>query len=217
MTHRRLSEILSAVAAAPDGRVPTLRRVRTEWSRRLTDEPAEDVLEIGEGLARSEASPRWFAYELVHHHEGALSALDLAWLHRLGEGMCAWDETDPFGTLLSGVVWRNDGIRDRDVLAWAEATDRWWRRVSLVSTVALNNRARGGSGDTARTLLVCRTLIADRDDMVEKAMSWALRSLIHWDRTAVEAFVRDHDDGLGRRVVREVRNKLESGLKNPKR
>lgn len=41
----------------------------------------------------------------------------------------------------------------------------------------------------ARTLKVCRVLAADRDDMVEKAMSWALRELSKRDRPAVEVFV----------------------------
>lgn len=209
--------IIQELAEAPDLRVPTLRALRREWSQRLADTPPDEVIMIGETLARAEGGSRWFAYELVHHHRGALAALGLDDLCRLGEGMSAWHETDPFGTLLSGVVWRTGGIEDADVLQWARSTDRWWRRVSLVSTVALNNRARGGRGDPKRTYLVCRILIGDRDDMVEKAMSWALRSLIHWDRRGVESFLREHDEALGRRVVREVRNKLDSGLKSPRR
>ena len=57
----------------------------------------------------------------------------------------------------------------------------------------------------------------DRDDMVVKAMSWALRELIPHDRLAVETFLEKHEDVLASRVKREVRNKLETGLKNPRR
>jgi len=53
--------------------------------------------------------------------------------------------------------------------------------------------------------------------MVVKALSWALRSLIRWNRRAVQEFLAEHDDVLAARVKREVRNKLETGLKNPKR
>jgi hypothetical protein len=49
---------------------------------------------------------------------------------------------------------------------------------SPVSTVALNVRSRGGSGDVPRTLAVCRFLVADPDDMAVKALSWALRELV---------------------------------------
>ena len=73
-----------------------------------------------------------------------------------------------------------DRFSDADVHRWAESADRWWRRTALVSTVALNLKVRGGQGDVARTLPVCRLLAADGDDMVFKALSWALRV---WRRT----------------------------------
>ena len=75
----------------------------------------------------------------------------------------------------------------------------------------LNLRAAGGTGDTERTLAVCAQLEADRDDMVVKALSWALRELIVWDPEAVRSFLASHD--LAPRVRREVTPKLETGRK----
>jgi len=80
--------------------------------------------------------------------------------------------------------------------------------------VALNVRARGGRGDVARTLEVCRRAVADRDEMVIKALSWALRSLIQWDRKAVSGFLKEYDDTVASRVKREVRTKLRTGRKS---
>lgn len=100
---------------------------------------------------------------------------------------------------------------------WARSPDSWWRRAALVCTVALNSKARRGTGDTPRTLAVCKLLLTDRDDMVVKAMSWALRELIPHYREALEAFVARHENELAARVVREVRTKLATGLKNPRR
>ena len=94
------------------------------------------------------------------------------------------------------------------------SADRWERRVAVVCTVALNVRARGGRGDAARTLAVCRQAVTDRDDMVVKALSWALRSLVEWDRDAVAGFLEAHGDHLAGRVKREVRTKLRTGRKN---
>jgi 3-methyladenine DNA glycosylase AlkD len=51
--------------------------------------------------------------------------------------------------------------------------------------------------------------------MVVKALSWALRELVVHDPAAVEAFLAQHEAVLAARVEREVRNKLETGLKNP--
>lgn len=44
----------------------------------------------------------------------------------------------------------------------------------------------------------------DRDQMVVKALSWALRALQKQDPTAVRQFVREHEAALPRLVVREV-------------
>jgi 3-methyladenine DNA glycosylase AlkD len=53
--------------------------------------------------------------------------------------------------------------------------------------------------------------------MVVKAMSWALRELAVLDPEAVRTYLQDHEDELAARVRREVRNKLDTGLKNPRR
>jgi 3-methyladenine DNA glycosylase AlkD len=82
--------------------------------------------------------------------------------------------------------------------------------------VPLNKKARGGSGDADRTLAVCRLLVEDRDDMVVKALSWALRDLAGPDPKAVGAFLKEYEGRLAGRVVREVGNKLKTGLKNPR-
>ena len=100
--------------------------------------------------------------------------------------------------------------------AWAVSPDRWWRRAALVSTVAWNVRSLGGRGDAPRTLAVCRLLAADPDDMVVKALSWALRMLATFDPAAVGAFLAEYDLVLAGRVKREVRHKLATGLKNPR-
>ena len=68
-----------------------------------------------------------------------------------------------------------------------------------------------------RTLAVCRLLAADHDDMLAKALSWALRMLAYFDPQAVSAFLEEYDGVLASRVKREVRHKLITGLKNPRR
>jgi 3-methyladenine DNA glycosylase AlkD len=87
------------------------------------------------------------------------------------------------------------------------------RRAALVSTVPLNLAAAGGTGDAPRTLDICRRLVDDRDDMVVKALSWALRELVARDREAVRGFLADHDARLAARVRREVATKLDTGRK----
>ncbi len=145
-----------------------------------------------------------------------MAAIDLAEVERLGEGIDNWADIDSFGCYVSGPAWRAGNIDDSAICAWAHSADWAWRRAALVSTVALNSKARGGAGDADRTLAVCQMLIADRHDMVVKAVSWALRELAKRDAESVRRFLVDRRGELAPRVVREVNNKLVTGLKNPK-
>jgi 3-methyladenine DNA glycosylase AlkD len=53
--------------------------------------------------------------------------------------------------------------------------------------------------------------------MVEKALSWALRELGKREPAAVRDFLARHGATLGARIKREVRHKLATGLKAPRR
>jgi hypothetical protein len=57
-------------------------------------------------------------------------------------------------------------------------------------------------------------LVSDRDDMVVKTMSWAARALAQREPRAEADFVTAHEDQLARRVIPEVRNKIQTGRKN---
>ena len=159
---------------------------------------------------------RWVAYEVVANHEETYLQLDDVVVERLGSGIDSWHTVDGFARILAGPAWRDGLISDETIFRWARSTDRWWRRAALVSTVALNVRSHGGTGDAERTLTVCRMLLADTDEMVAKAISWALRELVVHDAGIVAQFLDEHENQLTSRVKREVRNKLETGLKAPR-
>ena len=209
-------EISSRLEALPVADAESIRAVRREFSKRLAAASAKDLCAVALGLLNNPtARHRLTAYELVSHHRPALASLEFRDLARLGEGIDNWAAVDTFAIYLAGPVWRQGQISDARVKSWARSTDRWWRRAALVATVPLNNKTRGGNGDPARTLAICQMLVADRDDMVVKAMSWALRELAKRQPSAVEVFLKDYEETVAPRVLREVRNKLTTGLKNP--
>jgi 3-methyladenine DNA glycosylase AlkD len=196
----------------------SVRDLRREYSRSLKNAPAKDILALALLLLKDPRyGHRFVAYELICHHRAALQSLGETELGQLGFQLGSWDAVDTFACYLSGPAWREGQVQDDLIQRWAYSPDRWWRRAALVSTVPLNNRARGGSGDTGRTLLICQMLVADRDDMVVKALSWALRELAKHDPAAVEVFLAEYGDVLAARVRREVRHKLDTGLKNPRK
>lgn len=202
-------EIVARLAALPAASTPVLRDLRREYSRRLASASARDLLDLAAALlaAPSNHAQRFLAYELVAMHRAARQALNATSLDWLASGMADWGAVDMFGTLLSGPAWRAGLISDNVVAGWARSPNRWWRRAALVSTTRLQD-------DSARTLSIATLLVDDRDDMVVKAMSWALRELSKRDPQAVRAFLASHQ--LAPRVVREVNSKLTTGLKNPR-
>ncbi len=211
-----IAKIVNQIGSLEHASTAELRSLRRKFSRELANEPGSSLIEAALLLLKHGGPFRFIAYELVQSHKEARNQLNRRVLERLAADLDSWGAVDTFACYLSGPAWRTGQINDRTVQKWARSKDRWWRRAAVVTTVPLNNRARGGSGDVDRTLMVCRIVIADRDQMVVKAVSWALRELAKRKPDAVAGFVDNYRQKLATRVIREVNNKLRTGLKNPK-
>lgn len=216
---KEVEELASSIAAdlqaLPLRNTPNARAVRRQYSQRLRQASPEFVLELARKLLK-DYGLRWMAYELIRFHAAAFRSLTDAELEELGQGIHSWGAVDSFARTVAGPAWLRGQASDELIHQWARSEDCWRRRAALVSTVALNVRSQGGKGDVPRTLEVCRLLVDDHDDMVVKALSWALRELVVHDPEAVRDFLARHEETLAARVKREVRNKLNTGLKNPK-
>jgi len=211
------NQIVRSLSEITDPTTGAIRTVRQSFSHRLAEAPAQLVVALALRLVSHAVVPRFVAYELILYHRQALGSLKAKSLEDLGAGNNSWGEVDAFACYLTGPAWREGQVSDALIRRWATSRDRWWRRTALVSTVPLNSKARGGSGDTARTLTICEMLVADRDEMVVKALSWALRELSKRDPGSVRKFLRKHKDVLAPRIIREVNSKLQTGLKNPRK
>ena len=210
-----MSEIQTKLSNLTAPTVAQIREIRRAYSRQLASAPPDEILELVMGLLRN-GLPQFFAYELVQHHQSARASLDEKTLEAMAIRLDSWEAVDSFASFLTGPAWREGQLTDATVKRWARSKDRWWRRLAVVSTVPLNNKTRGGSGDPVRTLMICEMVIDDRDDMVVKALSWALRELSKRDREATLHFIQTNQARLASRVIREVNNKLSTGLKNPR-
>ncbi len=208
------AKFINELESLPELTTAPMRKLRRKYSKILCCENALYVLEVVHSILDC-GKYRWIVYEFIHDHSDAFHSLDRRSLEALGHGMNSWSSVDCFSRMLSGPALRDGLISEATIRNWAQSPDRWWRRAALVSTVALNMRSFGGKGDTENTLTICGMLITDHDDMVVKALSWALRALVVHDPAEVERFLCAHDDVLAARIKREVQNKLETGLKNP--
>ncbi len=154
------------------------------------------------------------AWDVLAKDRKALATLTPAAARQLMSGLDNWVTVDTLGPRVLGVAWRLGALDDGFVSGLQQAENPFERRLALTMTIALNLKSRGGRGDARRTLEVVERAVDDRHDLVVKAVSWALRQLVDWDRDAVTAFLEENEDRLAARVRREVQRKLETGKKN---
>ena len=154
------------------------------------------------------------AYELLWINKKALKNLNQKQILMLGKYLDNWASVDSYSLMIAGWHWREGTLPDSQILEWLKSENFWLRRVAVVCTVPLNLRSRGGKGDAPKTLMICEKVIDDRDKLVVKALSWALRELSKRDKTAVENFIQKHQKRIHPLVLREVTAKLETGRKS---
>jgi 3-methyladenine DNA glycosylase AlkD len=154
------------------------------------------------------------AYELINKDKKLLSSLSYDDLIALWRNLDNWASVDHFTVGIYGVLWGRGVVQDYHIENLLKSPNFWDRRVAVVSTVALNLKSRGGKGDTPRTLAVCERVVGERQPMIWKALSWALRELSKRDKAAVWDFLEKHAQKMSKQAVREITHKLEFGTKN---
>ncbi len=196
-------------------RNPEMKKLIKKWWIEIKEWSPEKLLEFSKELVETRILEcNMVACELLWKNKNALRLIRLKDIEDLGQNIDNWVSVDMLSIMISGQAWRENQITSEDVLNWLKSENRWWRRTAVVSTVPLNLRSRGGTGDAKRTLLICEKVVADRDDMIVKALSWALRELSKSDKPAVKAFMKKYDSQLANKVKREVYTKLKTGRKN---
>lgn len=195
--------------------VPALRTIAKALAKEHKDDAPTDVLALAKALiADGSMEGRQVAYELLEFHKATALSLTADDIEQLRHGLDNWASVDSFAMSVAGPAWRRGQLKDAQIDAWSTSQDRFVRRLALVCTVPLNMKSRGGKGDVPRTLRLCTRLAADRDDFVVKALSWALREIEPHDEAALRAFLAAHEATLHRRILREVKSKLDTGRKH---
>nr|WP_198429185.1 DNA alkylation repair protein [Nocardia bovistercoris] len=106
-----------------------------------------------------------------------------------------WDLVDVSAEHVLG-PWLLD--RPRDLLFELARSDSLWeRRVALLATFAFIK-----AGDASTTLALAEELLADRRDLIQKAVGWMLREVgKRVDRALLTGFLDTHAAALGRTAL----------------
>lgn len=196
-------------------RVPQLREIARGWQRAHRAVAREDLMALVERLWDGESrEEKMLASYLLQGYKRWIS--DLTWAHfeRWRQGLDNWEVTDGLGVrtlgpwLLADPEARLDHLEDM-----IGDEDMWSRRLALVATVWLNRGYKGFSAPDL-TLALIERVKKERDPMITKAISWALREMTKTHPDRVDAYVQENRDVLAAHIVREVNNKLRTGLKS---
>jgi 3-methyladenine DNA glycosylase AlkD len=130
-----------------------------------------------------------------HFAPGLLSR----WKRWLADGHSAnWATTDAIcGYLIGPLVVAHPRLAPR-VAGWCRDRNMWVRRASAVGLLPLL-RTREGLDLAYR---VARTLHADREDLIQKAVGWMLREAGKVDRLRLERYLRANGRRIPRTTVR---------------
>jgi 3-methyladenine DNA glycosylase AlkD len=179
------------------------------------------LLAVADRASRSEvAEARWIAIRLLDRIVAVDPERTWQVMRRAARTASEWISVDtlaaPYarGVLLEPYRWA-------EVEQVVFSPSRWERRLagSTVARMPCVDRTRGRRPEVSvRGLDVVGSLIGDASPDVQKALSWALRSLVLVDPRAVTRFCREEaehaaasDDGARAWVVRDALAKLEPG------
>lgn len=195
--------------------VPNLKIVLTELKQQAKKWSPEQKLVLTKKLIDTDIFEcQQLAYEFLGNDKKGMKTLTEKDIDDLGKNLDNWLSVDYYAALFVGYAWRTGTIDIEKIKSFLNSTDFWKRRIALIGTVALNQKARGGEGDPIQTLMICKLAVDDHQTMMVKAMSWALRELAKRDSPSVAKFIDKYESRLHKKVVREVRNKLDTGKKN---
>jgi 3-methyladenine DNA glycosylase AlkD len=196
-------------------RVPHLREIARAWQQAHKKTASQDLLALVESLWDGDSQEeRLLAVELLERYRRTVP--DLTWNHfdRWRSKLDNWGLTDSLASRILAPWLIADPERRLDHL-WALIADEdvWSRRLALVATVPIN---RGHTEFTIPdlTLQLVDQVAHERDPMITKAVSWALRELTKSHPDRVAAYLEDHREGLAAHVVREVEHKLRTGVRS---
>jgi len=199
-------------------RLPLLEATHKRLRKGMKGAPTAAVLEIADRLLREEAAEiRWFGMMTL---ERLLSSdSDRTWqlMRRAAREATDWVSVDTLAhSFATGLLLEPRRWSDLQMLV--HSSSRWERRLVGATVATLPHIKRVGAKDTGvagRGLMLIGQLMGDAEPDVQKALSWALRSLAPIDPAGVVAFAtreaetaRNTNDGGRAWVIKDALPKL---------
>lgn len=197
-------------------RVPQLKKIAGILKKDLT--PLSDVLYLdfcNSLYNQPSREEMLLSCYLIDKKRPVLDLIDWPLLEKWSNKVDNWENNDVLSLLVIGPwVSKNPEERLNNLKNWILSKNLWHRRLTLVSLII---SVRSGKLWQESLQLVDKVK-RERDPMIVKAVSWLLREMVRKNaKKEVADYVSANRSFLSSLVVREVENKLATGLKNPKK
>jgi 3-methyladenine DNA glycosylase AlkD len=215
-------QVVPTLGASHGVRWPLIQAVVRGFREETRRERTSRWLFIADRLFReSEIEARWFAFGLLDRV--VIDDPERSWqlLRRAAREAGDWATVDALAHPVGkGILHEPYRWAELEQLVFSPSV--WERRLvgSTVATIPFVDRKLGRAPDVAsHGLGLIGQLIGDSEPDVQKALAWALRSLVIVDPAAVEAFCVDEAasarrtaDGHRAWVIRDTLPKLDEGV-----
>jgi 3-methyladenine DNA glycosylase AlkD len=196
-------------------RTPDVRKIIKKTYPEIKELPSKEFLKLIQNMkATGIFELIQISHEYIAKNNSFRKQLTFVQIEKLLIGLDNWASVDSFAGYVSGPAWIDQQIRTDDILKWSAHENVWIRRLAIVSCVPLNQKSQSEIWKKDITLELCQKHLTDREPIIHKAISWALRSLVKDHSKAVENFLIEHENSLKNFVRKEVMNKIKIGKKN---
>jgi 3-methyladenine DNA glycosylase AlkD len=198
-------------------RVPELRKIARTWQRDHKKIDRAGLLALLDALWDGESrEEQLLVIYLLGLYKRWIPDLTRAQFDRWRHDVDNWEVSDGLAQwILASWILADPDTRLSYLWDLIDDEDVWSRRLALVTTVGLNRGRKDVAFPNLSLALVDRVK-AERHPMLTKAVSWALRGLIKTHPERVAAYLEENRTTLAAHAVREVTNKLRTGLKSGK-
>jgi 3-methyladenine DNA glycosylase AlkD len=215
---RRVAPGIGAVVGV---RWPLIEAVKRGFRESTKGERTSTWLFIADRLLREPTlEPRWFAFGVLERTIADEAERTWQLVRRAAREASDWITVDSLAHVVGkGIL--NEPYRWAELEQLVYSPSRWERRLvgSTIATTPFVDHRRGREAIVAEHGLgLVAQLIGDDEPDVQKALSWALRSLVLVDRDAVTAFCEREaeraaigQDGHRAWVIRDTLVKLDEG------
>jgi 3-methyladenine DNA glycosylase AlkD len=198
---------------------PVLRRLAQDWMRANREMSAKDFSKLLTSLIEGVSSTeKWFAGMLLDYSTKEQRTFDPALFDKWLDHLVGWAEVDAVCTgdyTVTHIVSQLDQWK-KLLTAFSKDENIHKRRASLVLLCAPVRYFDDRKLAEVAFKNIDR-LKSEKSNLITKAISWLLRSMIKLHQAAVVTYLEENKESLPKIAVRETRVKLKTGTKTKRK